>query len=77
MDCVSLLSNAQGLTDAIVDRQLTKRDAAKKAGLCVDTLRVLIRRDTKISLKTAGKLRAAFGDAAIRILPAQMKEATE
>lgn len=56
-----ILSNARMLTQVLIDRGLTATDAARAAGLSPDTFYPLIRSDRKVSLKTASKLRAAFG----------------
>lgn len=67
----TLTSDANALTKALIDRQLTARDAATAANIDDGTFRALLRRDKKISLKTAGKLKKTFGDAAIKFISAQ------
>lgn len=71
MDTRRIVSNAAALTAAVVDRGLTATQAAREANICPDTFFPLIRHDKPVSLKTAGKLRATFGDAVIRIFTAQ------
>ena len=59
-------SNAQVLTKVLLDSGKTLMAAAKMAGVAPETLAAAMRRDQKLSLKTASKLRAAFGDDVIR-----------
>lgn len=73
MDYLTVMCDAKALASAIVERQLTARDAAKTAGLAMDTFQILVHRDKKITLRTAGKLRAAFGDAVIKYMPREKK----
>ena len=67
-----ILSDARTLTERLLDRGLTATEAARAAGLSPDTFYPLIRSDRKVSLKTASKLRSAFGDDTIKFTePAQ------
>ena len=68
----TLTSDAHALTKTLLDRKLTARDAATAANINDGTFRALLRRDRKISLKTAGKLKATFGDNVIKFVPAQV-----
>ena len=61
-----LTSNAQALTTTLIERGMTAKAAATAARINANTFGKLIRRDEKISLKTASKLKATFGDAAIK-----------
>jgi len=68
-----LLSDSRTLTARLIDRGLTATDAARAAGISPDTFYPLIRHDRKISLKTASKLRSAFGADTVKFTePAQI-----
>ena len=54
-------SNAAQLASLVLERGLTIREAATAAGLSAETFSNLIRRDKRISFRTAGKLSRAFG----------------
>ena len=58
-------SNAEALTQKLLEQGTTLTEAANKTGIGVDTLRVLISGDKSISLKTASLLQKAFGDSVI------------
>ena len=59
-------SNAQVLTEILLDSGKTLMAASAIAGVAPGTLAAAMRRDQRLSLKTASKLRAAFGDNVIR-----------
>lgn len=61
-----ICSNSTCLLSAMLDRYLTTTAAAKIAGISLDRFRVLMKADTPISILTAAKLKAAFGDNAIK-----------
>ena len=60
-------SNATGLVAAVIERGLTATQAARAAKIARDTFDRLIRVDAPINFRTASKLKAAFGDNAIKI----------
>lgn len=61
-----ICSNSTCLLSVMLDRYLTTTAAAKIAGISLDRFRVLMKADTPISILTAAKLKAAFGDNAIK-----------
>lgn len=72
METVKVMSNAKSLTRSLVEKGMSLRDGAKAAGISRKSFSSLARRDGIISPKTAGKLRATFGDDVIRISTAQV-----
>lgn len=67
MKSVFIKTNAAALLSAVLDREMTACDAARACGIHRDTFFELIRRDKKITLRTAAKLRKVFGDRVIQI----------
>lgn len=65
-----LMSNAQALTATLLERGMTAQAGATASKINVNTFGKLIRRDEKITLKTAGKLKKTFGDDTIKFLAA-------
>lgn len=66
-------SNSANLLRSMLDKGLTAGEAAKQVGISTDLFGQLIRRDKSISYRTASRLKAVFGSAAIRITdPAQV-----
>lgn len=63
-------ANAKAIVDAMIDRDLSVGEAAKAAGIHVDTMTRLIRSNQPIHYKTAAKLKATFGADAVIVEPA-------
>lgn len=61
-----IMSNAQVLMKAILERGLTIGEAAKLSSVSPDLLGACMHSDRYISPKTAGRLLAAFGAEAIQ-----------
>lgn len=59
-------SNSRALLQTLLDRNLSLTSAAEQSGVSQDLLGKLIRDDRHISIRTAGKLKAAFGDSAVK-----------
>lgn len=64
---VTVKSNAAALMAAVVSKGLTFGEAAQMCGMNADVFGRCARFNKIISPKTAGKLRAVFGDAVITI----------
>lgn len=62
---VRFKSNAVALMKAVISRGLTIQEAAKMAGVNANRFGAIAYENTPISVKTAGKLAAAFGDGVI------------
>lgn len=62
-----VFSNSQVLRSRIIELGLTATEAALSTGINPKTFYPLTRHDQEISIKTASKLRAAFGVDAIKI----------
>lgn len=63
----TIRSNAQFLMTALLDKGLTVSAAARETKISNDLFGKLLRKNKPISYRTAGKLKAQFGDSAIRI----------
>lgn len=70
-------SNAKALTQKLLEQGATLTEVANQLQIGVDTLRFISVEDRNISLKTASKLRQAFGDDVIRCEFVQDEEPAE
>lgn len=56
-----VFSNATGLVAAVMERGLTATQAARSANMSRDAFDRAIKADVPLTLKTAARLKAAFG----------------
>lgn len=67
-------SNSAGLVKILLDRGMTAIEAAEVVGISVDRFYTIMKSDVPISIATAGLLRKAFGDEAIKPAETGIKE---
>lgn len=67
-------SNSAGLVKILLDRGMTAIEAAEIVGISVDRFYTIMKSDVPISIATAGLLRKAFGDEAIKPAETGIKE---
>ena len=71
-----ILSNAAHVFQSVIESGESVTECAARLGISADLLNRLVKRDKIISLRTASRLRRAFGADAIKIIsaPAQSEE---
>lgn len=62
-------NNSAAILDAMINKGLSACEAAQAVGVHVDTLTYLLKADRPIHYKTAAKLKKAFGENSVTILP--------
>lgn len=67
-------SNSAGLVKILLDRGMTAIEAAEVVGISVDRFYTIMKSDVPISIATAGLLRKAFGNEAIKPAETGIKE---
>lgn len=70
-------NNAAAILDAMIEKGMSAAEAAKATGLNPATFTELIKRDRPVQYKTAAKLVAVFGEAAVTIMPAETAQGEE
>ena len=70
-----LETNSAEIIARMLERNLTIDSAAEMTGISRSTLAKAVNRDSTISYITAARLRKAFGNDIIRILPPKRKRA--
>lgn len=68
-------SNAAHVLQSLLESGKSTTEAAAELGISADLLNRLVKRNKIISLRTASRLRRAFGADAIRIIEPEAKEA--
>ena len=62
-----VMVDSRELLRILLERNLTTTDASREAGVSHDIIGKLIRANRHVTLRTAGRLKAAFGDSVIII----------
>ena len=65
-----LIVDSAALLAAIMDKRQTMTSAAEHSGISFSTMTRLTSRDCSVRPMTAGRLRRAFGDRVVRLIPA-------